>query len=167
MQCSVQYSVFSFMQVQPNSQLMKAIQVIFKRPGVTAAKACIRCAGPDWPVSVICGMLKLSYWQTSLGLGPMFCFTIPAVLAGAFMTKTAASGFGGLDTIAMVVLLLMNAIFSLGLVTLTNKVIADFDRTSHENLPLPLPWCPSLLTARGSVTLVGHHAREGRSCGHT
>jgi hypothetical protein len=112
-------------QVSPNSQTMKAIQVIFKRPGVTPAKACIMCAGPDWPVSVICGMLRLSYLQTSLGLGPVFLFTVPAVLAGAFMTKLPSSGLGGMETLAMIVLLLMNMLFSLGMMFLTNKVITQ------------------------------------------
>ena len=72
-----------------------------------------------------CGMLRLSYLQTSLGLGPVFLFTVPAVLAGAFMTKLPSSGLGGMETLAMIVLLLMNMVFSLGMMFLTNKVITQ------------------------------------------
>ena len=110
-------------QVQPNTHAMKAVRLILEKPGVNFGKACIMCGGPDWPTSVLCGMLHLSYVSTSLGLVPIFAFTIPTTLAGAFKTKTSESGLGGLDSLAMVVLLLMQMVFGLGLVYLTNRVV--------------------------------------------
>jgi len=38
------------------------------------------CGGPDWPTSVICGMLRIKLYESSLGIVPIFLFTIPTVM---------------------------------------------------------------------------------------
>lgn len=121
-------------QVSPNSRAMKAIRLILEKPGLNGAKVCIMCGGPDWPVSVLCGMLNLSYLQTSLGLVPIVLFTVPTVLAGAFKTKSSGSSLAGLDSLAMVVLLLLNTVFGLAMVYLTNKTVTN-EKAALEAIP--------------------------------
>ncbi len=73
--------------VSPNSRVMKGVRYLLSQRGVSAGKVAIMCGGPDWPTSVIAGLLKLSCIQMLLGLTPMFIITVPTTMAGAFMTK--------------------------------------------------------------------------------
>jgi len=41
--------------------------------------------GPDWPTSVLCGILKLSLFQCCIGTLPVIFVSTPCVVAGAFM----------------------------------------------------------------------------------
>ena len=43
-----------------NSRLIKAVKHELCKPGVSLAKVCIMCGGPDWPTSVLCGILRRS-----------------------------------------------------------------------------------------------------------
>ncbi len=47
----------------PNSSFMKALRILLEQPGVTLPKACMLCGGPDWPTSVLCGILRLNCCQ--------------------------------------------------------------------------------------------------------
>ena len=69
---TLQKSVYVRSLVSPNSRLMKALRVLLEQPGVTPAKVCVMCGGPDWPTSVLCGLLRLSCCQALAGLTPMF-----------------------------------------------------------------------------------------------
>lgn len=71
--------------VSPNARLMKGIRVLLEQPGLSLAKSSIMCGGPDWPTSVLCGILKIPVCGLLLGLSPMFLMTIPTTLSGAFM----------------------------------------------------------------------------------
>lgn len=42
---------------------MRAVRYLLSQPGLTIAKASILCGGPDWPTSVLCGLLKLNVFQ--------------------------------------------------------------------------------------------------------
>jgi hypothetical protein len=67
---------------------IRAIEKILKRPGLTIEKMCILCGGPDWPTSVLTGILRLSLFQMLLGTLPIVLFGIfPCCLAGASLTE--------------------------------------------------------------------------------
>ena len=72
-----------------NSELMRTIRYILEQRGISIAKVCIMCGGPDWPTSVLCGILGLNVFQMLLGLSPVFLLTVPTSLAGAFQLKTS------------------------------------------------------------------------------
>jgi len=40
--------------------MMRAIEAVLKRPGLSWGKCMILCGGPDWPTSVLAGMMHLS-----------------------------------------------------------------------------------------------------------
>ena len=42
-----------------NSISIKAIGYILSKPGLSVPKVAILCGGPDWPTSVLTGILKL------------------------------------------------------------------------------------------------------------
>merc|ERR1719476_652816 len=47
----------------------------------------ILCGGPDWPTSVLAGILRLSLWQCLLGTSPIILTIAPTVLTGSFYLK--------------------------------------------------------------------------------
>lgn len=74
-----------------NSLTIRAIKKILLEPGVTKGKVAVLVGGPDWPTSVLTGILGASYSQMIIGSAP-FIVTIPVtVLAGALQLKVAES----------------------------------------------------------------------------
>eukprot|EP00931_Biecheleriopsis_adriatica_P046785 TRINITY_DN2690_c0_g1_i1.p1 TRINITY_DN2690_c0_g1~~TRINITY_DN2690_c0_g1_i1.p1 ORF type:complete len:769 (+),score=144.25 TRINITY_DN2690_c0_g1_i1:105-2411(+) len=68
---------------------MKAVRHILKRPGWDSAKVAVLVGGPDWPTSVLTGILQLNAGQMLLGSTPIIFLIAPVVLAGAFTLKSA------------------------------------------------------------------------------
>mmetsp|Transcript_56348 Transcript_56348/g.123455 ORF Transcript_56348/g.123455 Transcript_56348/m.123455 type:complete len:784 (+) Transcript_56348:206-2557(+) len=71
---------------------VRAMEQILLEPGLTRAKVGILCGGPDWPTSVMTGILGLSPSQMLLGTTPCIILVVPCVLSGAFMLKQAEGG---------------------------------------------------------------------------
>ncbi|CAD7949427.1 unnamed protein product [Amoebophrya sp. A120] len=67
---------------------IRAIEVVLRQPGLTFGKCAILCGGPDWPVSVLTGILRCRLSQMLLGTCPIFIFVTPTVMTGAFKRKT-------------------------------------------------------------------------------
>ena len=73
-----------------NSNLIKAIKFELMKPGVSVAKVCIMCGGPDWPTSVLCGILRntdkakmtprIKTPELCMCLAPMICIIGPTVM---------------------------------------------------------------------------------------
>jgi len=72
-----------------NSRLIKAIRLILERKGLSLAKVCVLCGGPDWPTAVLTGILGCEVSQMLLGLSPIFMLTVPTSMAGAFQLRVA------------------------------------------------------------------------------
>jgi len=72
---------------------VRAIEKILKQPGLGVQKVLILCGGPDWPTSVLTGILRLPVGQMLIGTLPCFILLMPAVLAGASLTEPDASKF--------------------------------------------------------------------------
>merc|ERR1719230_622455 len=65
-----------------------ATEAVLKEEGFKLFKVCILVAGPDFPTSVLCGILKLSIPQMLIGTSPVILVsTIPQTLVGVLMTK--------------------------------------------------------------------------------
>jgi hypothetical protein len=66
---------------------MRAVEVVLRRPGLNFGKCMILCGAPDWPVSVLAGILRLSLFQCLLGTCPVMLSVVPMVLTGSFYLK--------------------------------------------------------------------------------
>lgn len=66
--------------------VIRAIEKVLKQDGINLPKVAVLVGGPDWPTSVLCGILKLNLFQCLLGTVPVILVSSPCVLAGAFMT---------------------------------------------------------------------------------
>ena len=67
---------------------IRAVEMLLKREGLSFGKVGILCGGPDWPTSVLCGLLKCDLKEMMMGTLPMILLIIPTVLTGAFFLKT-------------------------------------------------------------------------------
>lgn len=65
----------------------RAMEKILKMKGFSLGKVCILVAGPDFPTSMLCGILRLNIPQMLLGTSPVIPVTIiPQVLVGALLS---------------------------------------------------------------------------------
>ena len=74
--------------VEVNSSTTKSIKIILETPGMNLAKIAILCGGPDWPVSVLTGILRQDLKQMLIGSIPVYLLILPCVCTGAFLTQT-------------------------------------------------------------------------------
>mmetsp|Transcript_27911 Transcript_27911/g.65923 ORF Transcript_27911/g.65923 Transcript_27911/m.65923 type:complete len:748 (-) Transcript_27911:189-2432(-) len=68
---------------------MKAIRHILSQPGLRMDKVVVLVCGPDWPTSVLTGVLKLPLLQMLLGTLPVVFLIMPFTLAGSFMVHAS------------------------------------------------------------------------------
>lgn len=73
--------------VMVNSMSIKAIRLILTKPGLGIDKIAILCGGPDWPTSVLTGILKLSVFKMLFGTIPVIFLVFPCVMSGAFVNE--------------------------------------------------------------------------------
>mmetsp|Transcript_119352 Transcript_119352/g.320350 ORF Transcript_119352/g.320350 Transcript_119352/m.320350 type:complete len:570 (-) Transcript_119352:141-1850(-) len=77
-----------------NKPLIRAIELVLRDPGTwTVGKMAILCGGPDWPTSVLAGILKLNLCKMELGTLPIIVFITPCTLSGAFYLRSGESEF--------------------------------------------------------------------------
>lgn len=106
----------------------RAIEQQLKTRGLSLGKVAVLVGGPDWPVSVACGIMRVNIPQMILGTLPIFFCAAPIVAAGSFMTKAGSDdGSGGmyslLGAVAMGLSLAVNGGFSFFAVQQTLVVI--------------------------------------------
>ena len=68
-----------------NTDLMRAINVMMRQPGMTRGKVATLAGGPDWPTSVLMGILGQRLAPMVLGTTPVILLVAPLTAAGAFM----------------------------------------------------------------------------------
>ena len=119
--------------VNINSPTMRAIKYILMEPGLTLGKVCILCGGPDWPTSVICGIIRRAdptlkdpafTLQLLVGLTPMIFLVVPTVLASAFQLRTNDPGpYESIATVALVVCTALQFLAFIGILRIVGNVI--------------------------------------------
>jgi hypothetical protein len=88
-----------------NSHSIQAIKIILTADGLTWGKVAILCGGPDWPTSVLTGILRLKLRQMLVGSLPIIFLIMPCVCAGGFLNRVSANGeetvWNSLSTVAI------------------------------------------------------------------
>jgi len=67
-----------------NSTLIRAMKLVLQSPGMSFAKVAMLCGGPDWPTSVLCGIMGLKLLPILVGTLPIIALVLPTVLSGSF-----------------------------------------------------------------------------------
>jgi len=95
-----------------NSLQMRAIRYCLEMKGLTVPKVAILCGGPDWPTSVLCGILRLSVIQCTIGTMPVLVlFLAYTTIAGALQLKIGSCGTGSVSTTSEEYWNMLNSIF--------------------------------------------------------
>ena len=68
-----------------NSDLIRCTRLVLADKGLTVGKVALLVGGPDWPTSVLCGILKLPLLPVLLGTTPVWFLIWPTCLGGAFL----------------------------------------------------------------------------------
>jgi len=116
---------------------IRAIEKILKKPGLGLEKVLILCGGPDWPTSVLTGILHLPLFQMLLGTLPVLFLLMPAVLAGASLTEPTLSNYSAI--LVLMVGVTQGAAMLLALVFIAREVSRSHDelaqrRPEHDRL---------------------------------
>ena len=77
--------------VMINSIEIRTFKLLLAAKGLTKPKCAILLGGPDWPVSVLTGILRLNVLQMLIGSSPFIFLNTPTVMGGAFQLRTAES----------------------------------------------------------------------------
>jgi len=90
---------------------IRCIEAELRKPGWSLGKVAILCGGPDWPVSVLAGVLKLSLFQCELGTCPIILFITPCALTGSFyLKKSQGQMWGTLSSLTVASTMVITAI---------------------------------------------------------
>ena len=111
-----------------NEPLMKAIHLILQEPGLTRAKVAILVGGPDWPTSVLTGVLKLKAYQMQLGVLPVLIPIAFIVMTGGSMLKMGEqpnSLWVPLSAVFMTLAAVLQVVIVLLAVKYTNQVAKE------------------------------------------
>lgn len=73
-----------------NSNIMRSAKLVLKQPGFGLAKVCILVGCPDWPTSVLCGIMGLRLIPILVGTLPIVFLIFPTLLTGSFLYMTDA-----------------------------------------------------------------------------
>lgn len=68
-----------------NTPLIRTTRLVLAERGLSIAKVALLVGGPDWPTSVLCGILGLRLAPVLVGTLPVWLLIWPTVLGGAFL----------------------------------------------------------------------------------
>ena len=67
-----------------NSTIIRSMKLVLKEKGLGVAKVSILVGGPDWPTSVLCGIMDLPLLPILFGTLPIVFLITPTLLTGSF-----------------------------------------------------------------------------------
>ena len=73
--------------------MIRALEAVLRKPGLSIGKVSILCGGPDWPTSVLAGILRLSLLECEIGTLPIIFFVGACSMSGSFYLKQEESEF--------------------------------------------------------------------------
>mmetsp|Transcript_28635 Transcript_28635/g.35145 ORF Transcript_28635/g.35145 Transcript_28635/m.35145 type:complete len:942 (+) Transcript_28635:185-3010(+) len=93
-----------------NSLELRAMRQILEKKGFSIPKIMILVGGPDWPTSVLTGIMKLSVTQMLIGSLPHILLVVPASLSGSLLIPQAPGGVSqGLRPVLLTLTFLIQA----------------------------------------------------------
>lgn len=140
--------------VGANTPQMKAIEKILRLPGFGFPKIVILCGGPDWPTSVLTGILRLSLPQMLLGSIPVILNVLLVTAAGCFrLRQTGSATWSAMSSVALTVA----SVWTVLQMALAGYYIQEAWETHHESLSKPrrehlqLDWLDHVVKQQNTV----------------
>jgi len=116
---------------------IRCIEAEMQKPGMSFGKVAILCGGPDWPVSVLAGVLGLSLLQCEIGTIPIIFFVAPCALTGSFYVKK--TGENDVWTRLANMMIVTSVVVNLLLWALAAWAIQNQLESNYDELTRPLP----------------------------
>lgn len=111
----------------------RAMEQILKQRGLKIDKVAILVAGPDWPTSVLCGILRMNVPAMLLGTLPVILVSIiPQVLVGALLTYQDDSSGGIMGMISSAVTLAAAVVQALAMFYFTYRIMKVVDEDGEK-----------------------------------
>jgi len=144
MACCAQYSLGYFMGKSVRVQALVGVDKVFTRameeilmkPGLSLGKVSVLVGGPDWPVSVGCGILKVDVLQMLVGTAPVMFVLAPSVLAGAFQARVGV-GEGSFFNMGVTMLTSASVVIQIGAGLVAVMCVMNVVGASGERLAKP------------------------------
>lgn len=92
---------------------MQGIKDLLKKPGLSLPKVGILVGGPDWPTSVLAGVLGCSLFQCLIGTLPCFFQASFAVIAGAMLSRGKLAPYESMSGVAFSLAAIVNIGFGM------------------------------------------------------
>jgi len=120
---------------------IRCMEAELKVKGWTAGKVAILCGGPDWPTSVIAGVLGLSLWECEIGTIPIIGFVLPCALTGSlYLRKDMNQIYSNAADMMIVASVVVNLLlWAVAFWAIQNRLEADYEdltRKLPENVDL-------------------------------
>lgn len=93
-----------------NSTFVRSMRIVLSDKGFTVAKVAVLVGGPDWPTSVLCGIMKLQLLQILVGTLPVVFLILPTVLTGTFMYLKTDPTYGWASTASIIFIVLTSVV---------------------------------------------------------
>lgn len=137
LQYSMGYGMGKFVKVQQfvgvDKVPTRAMEQILNQRGLKIDKVAILVAGPDWPTSVLCGILRLNVPAMLLGTLPVILVSIiPQVLVGALLTYQDESSSGIMGIISSSVTLAAAVVQALAMFFFTYRIMKVVDEDGEK-----------------------------------
>ncbi|CAJ1336026.1 unnamed protein product [Effrenium voratum] len=111
---------------------IRAMEQILKQNGMKSDKVAILVAGPDWPTSVLCGILGLRIPSMLIGTSPVILVSVvPQVLVGALLTYESGST-GLMSIVSSSVTLAAAVVQALAMFYFTYRIMRVVDQCGDE-----------------------------------
>lgn len=109
---------------------IRCIEAELSAPGWTIGKVAILCGGPDWPTSVLAGVLGLSVMQCELGTLPIIFFIVPCGLSGSLYLRMDKSDIWAraAQTMIITAMLLNLLLWALAAWAMHRRLEREYDR---------------------------------------
>eukprot|EP00511_Aplanochytrium_stocchinoi_P009511 CAMPEP_0204872726 /NCGR_PEP_ID=MMETSP1348-20121228/38668_1 /ASSEMBLY_ACC=CAM_ASM_000700 /TAXON_ID=215587 /ORGANISM="Aplanochytrium stocchinoi, Strain GSBS06" /LENGTH=304 /DNA_ID=CAMNT_0052027675 /DNA_START=233 /DNA_END=1148 /DNA_ORIENTATION=+ len=93
-----------------NSVELRAMRKVLSQPGLCFDKVVILIGGPDWPTSVLTGIMKLPLIPMLIGTLPVVFLIAPCCVAGSMLVKASEGGiYSSLSTISILIAFLVQS----------------------------------------------------------
>jgi hypothetical protein len=117
----------------------RAIEDILNRPGFSFPKVAVLVGGPDWPTSVLCGILKLNCLKCVIGTMPVIFVAAPCVMVGSFLLKAEAETSGGFWSAIAGTMLIVATLGQSGTMMIAGYYIAEVASAKTDELSKSRP----------------------------
>jgi len=125
--------------IRPNSLEMRAIKKLLSQPGLSVAKCTILVGGPDWPTSVITGILGLSCIQMLIGTIPILLLVIPSTAAGGFQLLLDKSDmYKSLATLVTMIAMVLQLAALIGAMVIIDNATSKYKEELEDPEKFPI-----------------------------